>query len=591
MKKNIKDISRDKNTHLMRKDGFIIKNTWLKYGQGISKKAFENSNNKCVYNQLVDYLLNPKTGRATKFISKGLRMNEENLYLFFKGFKDVNVEVIDENIYVEFNIDTGVSTEMIKSLCNEIGRNMYAYDDDDKCFNSITKFKSDHYAPVVFYKMNGHFYLINDPKIIKRVGESNKSTVKKIITTIIEEKEQKDMEHLKVNLIDNFDVENAKQYEEGIYLMQKSNLNNEILSFITTYKEVPKTKNSDNVIVKFIYKNENDKDVHIVVDANYGHQIEYDDIKKVAEKNNISYINEGIGSVIMEVIKQSKKGVREPIDENKRNEIINSYNKKCAVCELECEYFEIDHILPVCAGGTNEIDNLQPLCKDCHKSKSIQERKEGMYNYNDEIVSSFNGVVWENIMKTIFGKSWQFVEIVDENDYKNTFKADMRKCRRNILLNSKYEFPVYSVMDIPKPFSGIVKCGMYFIETSNIFPFRGDGWYLEPLVAYGLENNLIHINDIKLEFIPSKTLKSNYFQDVINTLLNAFECVPSLQKMSVNAYIGCMGKLKRTACFSKFTLDLYEASNWITNTNKDVFIKNHKLTTIQLYTKEYMAKK
>jgi len=139
-------------------------------------------------------------------------MNEENLYLFFKGFKDVNVEFVndDNNEYItfdineEFYIDTGVSTEMIKSLCNEIGRTMYAYDDDDKCFNSITKFKSDHYAPVVFYKMNGHFYLINDPKIIKRVGESNKSTMKKIITTIIEEMEQKD------NLINNFDVENAK---------------------------------------------------------------------------------------------------------------------------------------------------------------------------------------------------------------------------------------------------------------------------------------------------------------------------------------------------------------------------------------------
>jgi DNA replication protein DnaC len=217
------------------------------------------------------------------------------------------------------------------------------------------------------------------------------------------------------------------------------------------------------------------------------------------------------------------------------------------------------------------------LCKDCHKIKSIQERKEGMYNYNDEIVSSFNGMVWENIMNTIFVKSWQFVEIVDDNEYKNKFKVDMRKCRRNILFNSKYEFPVYSVMDIPKPFSGVVKCGMYFVETLNIFPFRGDGWYLEPLIVYGLENNLININDIKMEFTPSKTLKPTYFQENINTLLNAFECVPSLQKMSVNAYIGCMGKLKRTACFSKFSLDIYEASNWIANKNKDVFILTRKL--------------
>ena len=566
-----RNLIRNQNTHLMRRDGFIIKNTWLKYGQGISKKAFENSNNKCVYYQLLDYLLNPKTGRPTKFISKGTRMSEQNLFEYFK-----HLDFFD-NYNSEFCIYTGVNTHMIKRLCIEIGRNMYAYDDDDKCFDSVIQFKSDHYAPVVFYKMHGHFYLINDPKIIKRVGESNKNTVKKIISNIIEEKEQKEMEKLKVNLIDIFDVENAKQYEEGIYLIQKSNLNEEILSFITIYKEVPKTKNNDNVIIKFIYKNENDKDVYIVVDANYGHQIEYDDIKKVAEQNDISYVNEGIGNVIMEVIKKSKKGVREPIDDTTRNEIINAFNKKCAVCELECDYFEIDHIVPVCVGGNNDTDNLQPLCKDCHKNKSLRERKEGMYNYNDEIVSSFNGMIWENIMKTIFVKSWQFVEIIDADEYKNSFKVDTRKCRRNILFNSKYEFPVYSVMDIPNPFSGIVKCGMYFVETSNVFPFRGDGWYLEPLIVYGLENNIIQMENIKMEFIPSKTLNANYFKDNINTLLNAFECVPSLQKMSINAYIGCMGKLKRTACFSKFSLDVYEASNWMTDNKKDVFIKTHKL--------------
>jgi len=66
-----RSLIRDQNTHLMRKDdNIIIKNTWLKYGQGIYKKAFKNSNNKCVY-----CLLNPQSGRPTKFISKGMHIN------------------------------------------------------------------------------------------------------------------------------------------------------------------------------------------------------------------------------------------------------------------------------------------------------------------------------------------------------------------------------------------------------------------------------------------------------------------------------------------------------------------------------------
>lgn len=31
---------------------------------------------------------------------------------------------------------------------------------------------------------------------------------------------------------------------------------------------------------------------------------------------------------------------------------------------------EIDHIIELDKGGTNDLDNLQPLCKACHKAKT-----------------------------------------------------------------------------------------------------------------------------------------------------------------------------------------------------------------------------
>ena len=98
-------------------------------------------------------------------------------------------------------------------------------------------------------------------------------------------------------------------------------------------------------------------------------------------------------------------------------------------------------------------------------------------------------------------------------------------------------------MDNPVPFSGILKCGMFYVNTDNVFPFRGCGWYLQPLVEYALNNNIINIEDIKLELIPSKILPNNYFQKNINDLLQAFSCEPSLQKVCINAYIGLMGRL------------------------------------------------
>lgn len=34
---------------------------------------------------------------------------------------------------------------------------------------------------------------------------------------------------------------------------------------------------------------------------------------------------------------------------------------------------EVDHIIPRCKGGTNEIDNLMSVCSDCHSEKSKRE--------------------------------------------------------------------------------------------------------------------------------------------------------------------------------------------------------------------------
>lgn len=36
---------------------------------------------------------------------------------------------------------------------------------------------------------------------------------------------------------------------------------------------------------------------------------------------------------------------------------------------------QVDHILPKSAGGSDAMDNLQALCADCHRAKTIKERE------------------------------------------------------------------------------------------------------------------------------------------------------------------------------------------------------------------------
>jgi 5-methylcytosine-specific restriction endonuclease McrA len=48
-------------------------------------------------------------------------------------------------------------------------------------------------------------------------------------------------------------------------------------------------------------------------------------------------------------------------------------NYKCQMCGTY-ERITIDHIIPLTKGGTNHIDNLQPLCHSCNSSKGNKLR-------------------------------------------------------------------------------------------------------------------------------------------------------------------------------------------------------------------------
>lgn len=39
---------------------------------------------------------------------------------------------------------------------------------------------------------------------------------------------------------------------------------------------------------------------------------------------------------------------------------------------------EVDHVLPKAAGGTDALDNLQAICRNCHKLKTARESRQTM---------------------------------------------------------------------------------------------------------------------------------------------------------------------------------------------------------------------
>ena len=79
-------------------------------------------------------------------------------------------------------------------------------------------------------------------------------------------------------------------------------------------------------------------------------------------------------------------------------------------------------------------------------------------------MSPFNCQTKE-IIDSLYANSHAFVETLrepDEKYYYKMYKLDINKCRRNCLYHSKYELPVFSVMDEVEEFSGKIEPGLHF---------------------------------------------------------------------------------------------------------------------------------
>jgi len=122
--------------------------------------------------------------------------------------------------------------------------------------------------------------------------------------------------------------------------------------------------------------------------------------------------------------------MRRPINHRKRQKVFERDGFKCVICSKtdNIANLEVDHIIPVVNGGTNDISNLQTMCYKCNMNKRfgkvttfndlsprnrLLRLKERMEDYKDLSWNEFKIIF---VMDEIFRKS-----MINRDDVKELF--------------------------------------------------------------------------------------------------------------------------------------------------------------------------
>tara|TARA_B100001250_G_C19330517_1_gene584469 strand:+ start:10 stop:591 length:582 start_codon:yes stop_codon:yes gene_type:complete len=73
-------------------------------------------------------------------------------------------------------------------------------------------------------------------------------------------------------------------------------------------------------------------------------------------------------------ILNGSKSTKRSVSETKKKFVASSQNWQCKHCGCKLPaWFEVDHITKLEYGGSNNVDNLVALCRDCHGKKTALE--------------------------------------------------------------------------------------------------------------------------------------------------------------------------------------------------------------------------
>jgi 5-methylcytosine-specific restriction endonuclease McrA len=73
-------------------------------------------------------------------------------------------------------------------------------------------------------------------------------------------------------------------------------------------------------------------------------------------------------------ILNNSRTTKRSVSETKKKYVASSQDWKCKHCNIKLPaWFEVDHVEKLEYGGSNNVENLEALCRDCHGKKTALE--------------------------------------------------------------------------------------------------------------------------------------------------------------------------------------------------------------------------
>lgn len=86
------------------------------------------------------------------------------------------------------------------------------------------------------------------------------------------------------------------------------------------------------------------------------------------KNNNVNHYQE------RRLMNSGTKTTKRSVSETKKKYVASQQNWRCKHCTKQLPaWFEVDHVMKLEYGGSNAVENLEALCRDCHGRKTAME--------------------------------------------------------------------------------------------------------------------------------------------------------------------------------------------------------------------------